>query len=328
MSSTDQQKYVVCNAVDADPLSRSAAGRLTRNADAVLEGVLSAAQAFGATQAFVCVNAGDDEQAAAVGAALEAALGVALGAAKDPVAIDMVPVAPSLVLEDETALLRVLEGRQAIPHVSVSPPATLSLHGRPATVCGVETLVGLAGGGPGTRMLTVWWQGEARVVEASLDAALGTLVREVTGVEPDAGGVKAVRFGGQGGRFYAVDGLEVPIGFLAEEPCGVVEVLPAGACGVELARDAMSYLSEESCGACAACREGTRQIRDMLDDIAAFRAGAGSLELLHELAEMLEAGSICGLGRRAAGPFRSSVELFLDDYRAHVEGKRCPGQES
>lgn len=316
MTSPDREKYIVCNALDADPRSLSAAARSTRDAEAVVNGLQSAGQTFGATQAYLCVEAEDAEQAAA----FEAAIGK-VGSGLD---IHVAPVVASLVLQDDSALLRLLEGRQAIPHVRVPPSAPLALRGRPVVVYGVEQLARLAEDGPDTRMITAWWQGESQVREVSPGTTLRAVARDVMGNEPDSGSVKAVRFGGATGRFHAVSGLDVSIESVDERLCGVFEIIPAETCSVELVRDTMRYLSGESCGACVACREGTRQLADMLEEIAACRAEPEHVDLLGELADALEAGSICDLGRYATTPFRSSLELFPDDYRAHLEHKRCP----
>jgi len=319
MASPNREKYIVCNAVDADPRSQSAKTRSIRDAEAVVRGLLSAGQTFGATQAYFCVDAGDAEQAAAVKAAI-AKVG-------DGIDIYVTPVRASLVIQDESALLRLLEGRQAIPHVDSTSAAPLTLWGDPVAVYGVEAVAGLAQGGPNTRMLTVWWQGSAQVVEAPPGTTLRAVVRDVTGAEPDSGSIRAVRLGGATGRLFAVSGLDVLIGSEGERLSWVIEIIPAETCTVELVRDTMRYLSEQSCGACVACREGTRQLADMLEEIAAFQAEPGDTGLMEELAEALEAGSICDVGKYAATSLRSSLELFREDYRAHLEDKRCPGDQ-
>jgi NADH-quinone oxidoreductase subunit F len=320
MTPVDQSNCIVCNALDMDPRSRSAAAILARGMGAVAEGLLAVGRQIGASQAYICLDAAGEEQAAAVEAALESL--------RDRIEVGVVPLRTSLVLGDETALLRALEGRQPIPVVGAASSAARTVQGQPAVVYGVEMLVRLAQGGPGVRTLTVWWQGEARIVEAPMGTTLRAVVREAMGTEPKAERVRAVLFGGATGRFYGFSSLDLRIGPEAEQPCGVLEVIPAGACGVELVRDAMRYLSDESCGACVACREGTRQLADMLDDVAAFRAGADHKELTLQLAEVMREGSICGLGRQAPAPLLSGLEVFAADFAAHIDDKRCPGVDS
>lgn len=347
------EKFVVCNAVDADPRARTAAAVLAGDPHAVLEGLLVAAYAVGATRGFVCVSDASEGQMVVVQQVLEqierrGLLGEEILGSGFTCEVTVTALPVSLVADEETALIRLLEGRQAIPYLCPPDPATRGLHGRPTVVHTAETLANVAmilrAGGtsagsdvappdPGTKIVTVWWRDEGRVIEVPLGASLRTVVRDVTGVDPDCAEIKGVRYGGATGRFYAGSGLDTPIG--GEDTGGaapvggpgVLEVIPAGGCGVELARDTMSYLSEQSCGACVACREGTRQLADMLDDISALR-GSPDLELMAELAGALEDGSICGLGLGAAAAFLSSLEAFGADFAAHIDEKRCPGSRS
>lgn len=335
-----EERCVVGSAVGATVQGQIAEVLLNRDAHAVLEGLLIAAYAVGATKAYVCVDAGEAEQIATITEVVEemraqGLLHPAAPGVEFSCEVVIAPVPASLVLREETALLRVLEDRQAIPYFATSDPEVHRLHERPTVVHGAETLAHVAvsfreppqgaGTDTTTRLLAVQWSGETKVVEAPLDASVRTVVSETLGVDLDDGQVKAVRFGGPTGRFLAGSSLETSLG---SAETGVLEVIGSGACGVELARDALRYLSEESCGACVACREGTRQVADMLDDIVAFEAEAESMELLAELAEVLAEGSMCFVGEGAAAALLSTMELFRADYGSHLDDKCCPGDEN
>jgi NADH-quinone oxidoreductase subunit F len=86
----------------------------------------------------------------------------------------------------------------------------------------------------------------------------------------------------------------------------------------------MQFTQNESCGKCVLCREGTRQMLGMLDDIIEGRADGGTLKLLTDLGACIQKGSLCGLGKTAPNPVMSTLAKFPDEYRAHVELKRCP----
>jgi NADH:ubiquinone oxidoreductase subunit F (NADH-binding) len=318
-----EHTYVVCRALDTDPGARARGVLLSRDLQAVLDGLRMAGLTAGATKGYLCVDAGD----AAGAAAAEAALGRpdAAGRGFD---VSVVALLPSLVLADDSALLRVLEGRQAVPHVSLPPSATPSLWGRPARVYNAEELVRMAAGAPAARTVTVRWGEEARVADVSEDATVREVLRDVAGVDPVADSVRAVRVGGATGRFLAGAGLDTPVG--AEETWlpGVIEIVPEGVCGVVAVRDAMRELGSGSCGACVVCREGIRQLADTLADIADVRAAAESPELMRELGAALEAGSLCGLGCAAADVLRTGLEVFAVDFRAHLDGAPCPGAQT
>jgi NADH-quinone oxidoreductase subunit F len=311
-----EHTYVVCRALDTDLRARTRGTLLTRDPQAVLDGLRIVGRTAGATKGYLCVDAGDPDRAAAVEAALAQG-----GPGID---ISVVLVEPSLVLEDNGALLRVLEGRQAIPHVSVPPGAHPTLWNRPAAVLSLEDLVPPAPGAPATLTVTVRTGGKPLLAEVLETATVREVLRDVAGAGFGADGVQAARFGGALGRFLAGPGLDTPLGPATPWWPPVLETVPPGVCGVGAVRDALRELSAASCGACVVCREGTRQLADMLVEVAESRAGAEVPELMRELGAALEAGSLCGLGVAAADVLRTGLTAFAADFSAHLDGAPCP----
>jgi NADH:ubiquinone oxidoreductase subunit F (NADH-binding) len=88
----------------------------------------------------------------------------------------------------------------------------------------------------------------------------------------------------------------------------------------------ISYLHEQSCGKCVFCREGTFQMSDIMEDISKGNGGPQDIDLLNEIGEQMKTGCICDLGRTAANPVLSSIELFRDEYEVHIKEKRCPAR--
>ena len=142
------EKYAVCNAVDSDPRARTARLLLGSDPHSVLEGLLIGACAVGATRCFVCVNAeygkrspscgsaGADERARVAG---EDILGA--GVSCD---IEVERSSASFVAGEETALLRALEDRQALPYLRPAYPAVKGLYGRPTLIDSAETLANVS----------------------------------------------------------------------------------------------------------------------------------------------------------------------------------------
>ena len=95
---------------------------------------------------------------------------------------------------------------------------------------------------------------------------------------------------------------------------------------VNVAKYFMTFLREESCGKCTACREGVAQVLAILDRISKGEGEIEDLDSLEELCFILDY-SLCGLGNTAANPVRSTLRYFRDEYIAHVEEKRCPAKE-
>jgi NADH-quinone oxidoreductase subunit F len=105
---------------------------------------------------------------------------------------------------------------------------------------------------------------------------------------------------------------------------GGLVVMNQQTCMVGIARFFMEFTQRESCGKCVLCREGTRQMLAMLDDIMEGRADEGTLPLLEKLAKAVQKGSLCGLGKTAPNPVLSTLRYFREEYDAHVNHKNCP----
>jgi len=93
---------------------------------------------------------------------------------------------------------------------------------------------------------------------------------------------------------------------------------------VNIARFFMKFTQNESCGKCVLCREGTKQMLNLLDDIIDGTATEDTLALLEQLARAVQKGSLCGLGKTAPNPVLSTMKYFRAEYEAHVKDKYCP----
>jgi len=105
---------------------------------------------------------------------------------------------------------------------------------------------------------------------------------------------------------------------------GGMIVMDEGTCMVDIALYFLKFTQEESCGKCAPCRIGTRQMAEILARITAGEGAPEDLRKLEELALTVKRGSLCGLGQTAPNPVLSTLRYFLDEYRAHIEDRRCP----
>ena len=108
---------------------------------------------------------------------------------------------------------------------------------------------------------------------------------------------------------------------------GGLVVINQQTCMVEVARFFMQFTQSESCGKCVVCREGTKQMLNLLTDIVEGRGTAETLELLEQLAETVKVGSLCGLGKTAPNPVLSTLKYFREEYNAHVFEGRCPANQ-
>ena len=105
---------------------------------------------------------------------------------------------------------------------------------------------------------------------------------------------------------------------------GGMIVMDENTCMVDIARYYISFLNDESCGKCLACRKGTQKMQEILTDISEGRGKENDLELLEELAMVTKDTSLCGLGQTAPNPVLSTLRYFRDEYEAHIKEKCCP----
>jgi NADH-quinone oxidoreductase subunit F len=345
----EDEKYIICNAIDADPKSRIARMLLEGDPHAILEGMAIGAYVTGARKGFICINAGYDTAVNRLGKALEQMRGNSLlgenildsGFEFD---IEIKEVTTSLVAGEETALIRFLENKQAMPYLRNVYPAVSGLNNKPTLVNNAETLAHVSAifqngaawyaatgteRSRGTKIFTVTGDlVSEKIVEVPFGITLWAII-EASGGVANVNGIKAVRFGGPTGTFLGADSLDMPIAFETIQEAGgiigsgTIEVFDNTHCAVAMARDAIAYIQDQSCGKCTFCREGSYQMVDILNDILENKGKPGDLELLQELGEAMPTGSICGLGKTAPNPVLSSLRLFRDDYEAHINNKTC-----
>ncbi len=336
-------KYVVCDAVDADPDALT--GRLLIEGDphSVIEGLLIGAYAVGAEHGFICVSSDYSDAIKRLTRALEQTREYDLSG--DNILgtdfscdIEIKEVESALVSGEETALIRSLENRQAIPYLRPPYPAVSGYQGCPTLVHSAETLASVSAvfqGVPAVCTKIVTLAGDVThkyTLEVPLGTTLQSIITDIGGRTSSGNDIKAVQFGGPMGRLFAADSLGVTVDYESMTEAGgmmgtgTIKVFAVDACAVETARDMMNYLQGQSCGKCVFCREGTYQLADILNDIAGGKGKTEDLEMIAEICEGMKSGSICGLGRTAPNPILCSIELFRDEYESHIKEKKCPKQ--
>jgi NADH-quinone oxidoreductase subunit F len=347
----EDKKCVICNAVDSDARARMARLLLEGDPHSVLEGVLIAAYAVGASRGILAVPTGSDGIRIRLTKALRqmrdyALLGENILDSGFSCEIDIKEVAPSLVSGEETAILSLLEGKQAMPYLRGNYFDVPDLIGKLTLIDNIETFANVSAilqkgadwfsgvgtaASAGTKVMSL----SGAVVhpytmEVPFGTTIGAIIQETGGGAPDGLAIKALQIGGPTGAYLTAHDLDLVIdydalgaeGFIMGS--GTVTVIAGDACAVEMAEDAMSYVQSQSCGKCVFCREGTLQMSEIMKDIVQGKGNAQDLNLLVELGEAMKVSSICDLGRSAANPVLSSMKLFHYEYDAHIKEKRCP----
>lgn len=339
-ASEESTRYLVANAYDADPAAPIARALLERNPHAVVEGIIIAAYAVGAQEAFVYCRsdnalANRRLRAAIAEAEEEAFLGSGAFQGRWPLTVHTVLGWGGFSGGEETAALEAIEGNRAMPRQKPPYPAEKGLWGRPTVVHSVETLANLPAvlqgqSGAGGKIVAL---GGDAAHPGLVEVPFGTPLRAVValgGGLAGGKGLRALQVGGPTGAVLPASLLDTPYDYdaLAEIGAfvgsGSVVPLAEDACVVDYARERMAYLAGEACGKCVPCRLGTSRMAITLEGITSNLGRESDLALLEEFAGLLDKGSLCAFGRTAATLLRSTLAHFGEDYRVHIAEKRCP----
>ena len=339
----DEERHVICNA--ADSYSGAFTARLLLMSDpySVLEGMLICAYSIGASK---CILFTDSEYESAIDIIHTAftrmkeygLLGNNILNSGFSCEIEVIGSQISLVSGEETALLRSLEGKQAMPYLCPPYPETRGLFGKPTAIHNNETLANvtaifqygpekIAGIGAenskGTKVVTLSGNGSTK---CTVEVPFGSTFRDIIGqaeVIADVGRIKGVQFGGPTGSIFPEDDLDIVLDYETIKGesfigSGSLEVIDDTACAIEMAMKKISYLHEQSCGKCVFCREGTFQMSEILEDISKGNGVPQDIDMLIEIGEQMQTGCICDLGRRAPNPVLSSIKHFRNEYEDHI----------
>ena len=344
-------KYVVCNGDEGDPGAFMDRSIMEGNPHSILEGMMIAGVATGATEGYIYVRAEYPLAVKRLQTAIEKATEV--GLLGDDIMgsgfcfhMHINRGAGAFVCGEGSALTASIEGKRGMPRVK--PPRTVDqgLWGKPTVLNNVETFANV----PGIiRQGAGWYNGigtdassgtktfalTGNVVNTGLvEVPMGTTLREVIfdigGGIPDGKKFKAVQIGGPSGGCLTEEHLDVPMDFDSLKKLGAIigsgglVVMDEDTCMVEVARFFMNFTRNESCGKCTPCREGTKRMLETLERIIANEGSMEDLELLEALSDTITDTALCGLGQTACKPVMSTLKNFRQDYLRHVVDKHCP----
>ncbi len=167
------------------------------------------------------------------------------------------------------------------------------------------------------------------LVEVPLGTTLRKLIFDIGGGVLGDHKFKAVQTGGPSGGCIPAEQIDVPVDYESLKAAGSIMgsggmvVMDDTTCMVDFARYFLDFAQKESCGACAFCRLGTKQMLDILTDITEGRGRPEDLDLLMDLARGVGQGSLCGLGQTAPNPVLTSLRHFREEFEAHIHDQAC-----
>lgn len=353
-NSTDEQKYVACNADEGDPGAFMDRSVLEGDPHAIVEAMAIAAYAIGANKGYVYVRA---EYPIAVHR-----LQVAIDQARDygllgdnimgkgfKFDLEIRLGAGAFVCGEETALMESVEGRRGEPRPRPPFPAVKGLFGKPTLLNNVETYANITQiilngaswyasigteKSKGTKVFALGGNiNNVGLVEVPMGITLREIVYDIGGGIPGGRKFKAAQTGGPSGGCIPEQYLDTPIDYESLSAIGSMMgsggliIMDDTTCMVNLARFFLDFTVDESCGKCPPCRIGTKRMLEILERLVAGKGKDGDIEKLEKLALNIKRSSLCGLGQTAPNPVLSTLKYFRDEYEAHIYEKRCPAGE-
>ncbi|MEE9103824.1 NADH-quinone oxidoreductase subunit NuoF [Pseudomonas nitroreducens] len=338
------RKYVVCNADEGD--SGTFADRMLMEGDPFLliEGMAIAGLAVGATLGYIYVRSEYPDSITALNLAIQIArdagyLGEDVCGSGRAFDLEVRMGAGAYICGEETALLDSLEGKRGVVRAKPPLPALQGLFGLPTLVHNVLTLASvpviLAKGaqfyrdfGMGRSLGTMPFQLAGNIRHGGLvERAFGLTLREL--VEGYGGGtatgrpLKAAQVGGPLGAWVPPSQFDTPLDYEAFAAMGAmlghggVVVADDSLDMARMARFALQFCAEESCGKCTPCRIGSTRGVEVVDRLLAAtdaQARDEQVILLKDLCDTMTYGSLCALGGMTAFPVTSALKHFPADF--------------
>jgi NADH-quinone oxidoreductase subunit F len=342
-------KYLVCNADESEPGTFKDRELMQKSPHMLIEGIVIAAYAAGATRSFIYIRGEYVEQADIIDAALLEALqagfiGENILGSGFSLSLVLHRGAGAYICGEETGLLDSLEGKRGNPRLKPPFPANQGLYQGPTVINNVETLATMPhiirmGGAEyakigtetsaGTKLVSV--SGNVRR-PGNYEVVLGTPSREIiydmAGGPPEGREVKFWFPGGSSAPVLTADDLDIPYDFNALQKAGsmlgsgAIIVVDDSVPVVDVALKLAKFYQHESCGKCTPCREGTRWTVSMLERVDAGLATPMDLDIMASVQEQIIGNCLCVLGDAMAMPIGSMVAKFRDEFEAHIEAAR------
>ena len=346
-----RDKYVLCNCEEGDPGAFNDKAILESDPHTLVEGVIIAGYATGASRGYIFIRHGHDGPIDRCRAAVQQAqelgfLGENILGSDFSFDIEVALTGDSYVAGEESALMEAIEGKRAMPRFRPPFPAQYGLFGKPTNINNVKTLAYVpeivSKGGEwfanigherstGTAILCL--SGPLNYT-GMMEVPLGINLKDV--LNDAAGGIrggkklKFLQTGGPLGGVLGADNVDILLDFEVLRNAGAI--LGSGGiiaadedtCVVDLTRALVAFCQYESCGKCFPCRMGMSHLLEVLERICDLEGEPEDLDLMRRTGENMQAGSLCGHGQLGFNPVSSALRYFPEEFEAHILEHRCP----
>lgn len=345
-----ETKYVIVNADEGDPGAFMDRALLEGSPHSILEGLIIGAYAIGAGEGYIYVRqeyplAVQNLHIAVKQAEEYGFLGENILGSGFNFNVKIHQGAGAFVTGESSALMTALEGKAGEPRPKYIRSNIKGLWGRPTVLNNVETWANVpliinkgadwfkqygTEGSPGTKIFSLVGKiNNTGLVEVPMGMTLRDIIYKIGGGIPQGKDFKAVQTGGPSGGCLPEELLDLAVDFDELTQAGSMMgsggmiVMDKDTCMVDVARYFLDFLSDESCGKCLPCREGVRQMLNILNRITRGEGREKDIETLEELSSVVQDAALCALGRTAPNPFLSTLKYFREEYEAHIQQKKC-----
>ncbi|HRS53774.1 MAG TPA: NADH-quinone oxidoreductase subunit NuoF [Bacteroidales bacterium] len=344
-------KYVICNADEGDPGAFMDRSLLEGDPHSIIEGMIIAAYAVGATEGVIYCRA---EYPLAI-----KRLNIAINQARQKgylgnnilsknnfnFNIHIKEGAGAFVCGEETALIASIEGKRGMPRKRPPFPAESGLWNYPTNINNVETYANIpwiiknganeykkygTEKSKGTKVFALAGKiNRSGLVEVPMGFTIHDIIFKLGGGIPNGKKFKAVQLGGPSGGCIpeyldnTIVDYESVTATGAIMGSGGMVVMDETTCMVDVARFFLNFTQKESCGKCTFCRIGTKRMLEILEKITEGKGKEGDIEKLEELAYLIKENSLCGLGQTAPNPVLTTIKYFRNEYESHIKEKKC-----
>ena len=318
----------------------------------IIEGMLIAGYAIGASKAFIYVRAEYPLAIERMQVAMKQAhelrhAGTRVMGSDFAFDIEIRIGAGAFVCGEETALMSSIEGQRGEPRQKPPFPFERGVFGKPTIINNVETLANVplilrnsaewfasfgSEGSKGTKVFAL--AGDVTntgIVEVPMGMTLGEIIYDIGGGLQKGKQFKAAQTGGPSGGCLTKEHLNTPVDYDSLVKLGTIMgsggliAMDEDTCMVDVARFFLEFVQDESCGKCVPCRIGTKRMLEILERITHGQGKEGDIELLEELASTCKETATCGLGQTAGNPVLSTIRFFREEYEEHIKHKYCRG---
>ena len=345
------KKYIICNADEGDPGAFMDRSTLEGDPHSVLEGMMIAAYACGADEAYIYCRAEYPMAVRRLRHSIRAAkekgfLGRSIFGSKMDLEIKIKEGAGAFVCGEETALIASIEGKRGMPRFRPPFPAQKGLWGKPTNINNVETYANVpwiivngaeafaamgTENSKGTKVFALAGKiARGGLVEVPMGITINEIIYDIGGGIREGRKFKAVQMGGPSGGCIPASMGDLQIDYQQINKTGAIMgsggmvVMDETTCMVEMAKFFLRFTQDESCGKCTFCRIGTKRMLEVLERITDGRGREGDIGLLEDLADKIRNNTICGLGQTAPNPVLTTLRYFRHEYEAHIRDKKCP----